>query len=105
MAEDGVWNLLRQFDMIPGEPKTNENIVWLRDYTVVTSPGTGIFHAEVRDGYAIAENGRLGTLVDVFGDEIAVIRAPFAGVVNYVIGTPPVSAGEPIAMVSRISGE
>ncbi|MBP1621631.1 MAG: hypothetical protein H6Q02_2398, partial [Acidobacteria bacterium] len=30
------------------------------------------------------------------------VRAPFAGVVNYVIATPPISVGEPLAMVSRI---
>jgi hypothetical protein len=41
-------------------------------------------------------------LSDLFGDEIAEIRAPFAGVVNYVIATPPVSKGEPLAMVSRV---
>jgi hypothetical protein len=30
------------------------------------------------------------------------LRAPFAGVVNYVVATPPVSAGEPVAMISRL---
>ena len=45
-------------------------------------------------------------LSDFFGDEIAEIRAPFAGVVNYIVATPPVSKGEPVAMVSRVkSGE
>ena len=103
MAESGVWNLLRHFDMYPGEAKSDGNVVWLTDYTVITSPETGIFRAEVRDGYVVAENGRIGTLVDAYGDEIAVLRAPFSGVVNYVIATPPVSKGEPVAMVSRIA--
>jgi hypothetical protein len=40
--------------------------------------------------------------VDFFADEIQEIRAPFSGVINYVIGTPPVSEGEPIAMISRV---
>lgn len=104
MAERGVWNVLRFFDMLPGDAEINEQVVWLSDYTVVTSPESGIFQAEVRDGYAVAEGGRLGTLVDLFGDEIAVIRAPFAGIVNYVVGTPPVSEGEPLAMVSKVAG-
>jgi len=30
------------------------------------------------------------------------VRAPFAGIVNYVVATPPISEGEPVAMVSRI---
>ena len=40
---------------------------------------------------------------DLFGDELAEIRAPFAGVVNYVVATPPISEGEPTAMVSRLA--
>ena len=68
---------------------------------MIGSPARGLFRAEVRDGYVVAEGTRLGTLVDVFGDDIAVIRAPFAGVVNYVVGTPPVSKGEPLAMISQ----
>jgi hypothetical protein len=33
------------------------------------------------------------------------VRAPFAGIVNYVVGTPPAVEGQPLAMVSRISAE
>ena len=36
----------------------------------------------------LAENAVLGVLVDFFGNELLTIRAPFAGVVNYVISTP-----------------
>jgi predicted deacylase len=102
MAEGGVYNLLRHLYMLDGEVQENEGVVWLTDYQVIASPETGVFSAAVRDGYAIAEGGLLGVLFDFFGDEIAEIRAPFAGVVNYVIATPPVSKGEPVAMVSRV---
>jgi predicted deacylase len=102
MAVRGVWNLLRHLEMAEGEVESIGEVVWLEDYQVVTSPATGIFQAAVRDGYAIAEGGLLGVLVDLFGDPIQEIKAPFAGVVNYVVGTPPVSEGEPVAMVSRI---
>lgn len=103
MAERGALNLLRHFGMLSGAVTPNNGIVWLTGYQVITSPGTGVFHASVRDGYAVAEGGLLGVLRDFFGDEIAEIRAPFAGVVNYVVATPPVSEGEPVAMISRVS--
>ncbi|MDZ7643253.1 MAG: hypothetical protein U5K76_02850 [Woeseiaceae bacterium] len=64
-----------------------------------------MFRPAVRDGYAIAEDGLLGVLVDAFGDPMAEIRSPFAGIVNYVVATPPVSKGEPVAMVSRLYEE
>lgn len=102
MAERGVWNVLKHLKMVEGEVESHGEVVWLEGYQVVLSPATGIFQAAVRDGYAIAEGGLLGVLLDFFGDPIQEIKAPFAGVVNYVVGTPPVSAGEPIAMVSRI---
>ena len=105
MAEMGIMNVMRHLDMLPGDAVLRDDIVWLEDYQVVTSPGRGLFRPEVRSGYAIAENGRLGVLVDEFGAELSVVRAPFAGIVNYVVATPPVSTGEPVAMISRIATE
>jgi len=105
LAERGIVNLMRHLGMLEGTPEANQNVVWLTGYEVINSPATGIFQASVRDGYAIAENGLLGHLVDAFGNKITDIRAPFAGIVNYVVGTPPVSEGEPLAMVSRIKAQ
>jgi predicted deacylase len=102
MAERGIANLMRHLGMLKGKPESNDNVVWLTGYEVITSPVTGIFQSSVRDGYAVAENGLLGQLVDAFGEKIADVRAPFAGIVNYVVGTPPVTKGEPVAMISRI---
>ena len=102
LALRGLDNVLRHLGMLPGDARRNEAIVWLEDYAVVPSPATGIFAARARDGYFVAEGGVLGELRDLFGDPIATVRAPFAGVVNYVVGTPPVSEGEPVAMISRL---
>ena len=105
MAERGVWNVLRSLDMLPGAPDPVGEIVWLTDYEVIASPAQGLFRPNVRDGYVVARGGQLGTIVDAFGDEVATITAPFAGVVNYVVATPPVSEGEPLAMLSRIASD
>ena len=94
---------MRHLGMLEGTPEANPGVVWLKDYQVVPSPVTGVFRATVRDGYAIAEGGLLGELYDPFGAKIGDVRAPFAGIVNYVIGTPPAVEGQPLAMVSRIS--
>ncbi len=102
IAAQGVWNLLRHLDMMPGDVKGPGAIVWLDRYEVLRSPVTGIFRPAVRDGYAVAEGGLIGTLVDFFGEQIEEVRAPFAGIVNYVVATPPVSEGEPLGMVSRV---
>ncbi len=103
LAEHGIQNLMRHLGMLEGTAQPNPGVVWLKDYQVITSPVTGVFRARVRDGYAIAEGGLLGELYDAFGARIGEVRAPFAGIVNYVVGTPPAVEGQPLAMVSRIA--
>ena len=105
LAVSGAENLMRHLGMLPGAARANDNVVWLHGYEVIRSPVTGIFQPAVRDGYAVAAGGLLGHLLDEFGEPAGEVRAPFAGVVNYVLGTPPVSQGEPLAMVSRIVEE
>ena len=103
LAEHGIQNLMRHLGMLDGKAETNPGVVWLRDYEVIRSPANGIFRASVRDGYAVAEGGLLGELFDPFGAKTGDVRAPFDGIVNYVIGTPPAVAGQPLAMVSRLA--
>ncbi|HXE75725.1 MAG TPA: M14 family metallopeptidase [Candidatus Xenobia bacterium] len=102
LAERGALNLLKHFKMVPGEPQRTAAVVWLDKSEVLRSPETGIFYAATKPGYTVAEGALLGTLTDFFGNKLAEIHAPFAGMVNYVIATPPISKGEPLAMVSRI---
>lgn len=102
LAEDGILNVMRHLGMLEDTVEPNDHVVWLEDYEVIRAPASGIFRPAVRDGYAVADGGLLGELVDAFGEHITEIRAPFAGVVNYVLGTPPVSEGEPVAMVSKL---
>src|SRR5688572_10213302 len=103
LAEHGIQNLMRHLGMLEGTSDPNTSVVWLNDYEVITSPVTGVFRAAVRDGYAVAEGGLLGELYDAFGAKVSDVRAPFAGIVNYVIGTPPAVEGQPLGMVSRIA--
>ncbi len=103
LAERGIRNLMHHLGMLEGAAQPNDGVVWLTGYQVITSPVTGVFRATVRDGYAVAEGGVLGELYDAFGARVGEVRAPFAGVVNYVIGTPPAVEGQPLAMVSRIA--
>ena len=102
LAEKGIWNVLRHLDMIPEDEVINTGITWLGDYKVITSPRSGIFRAVTKDGYFVAEDAVVGVLMDFFGNELLTIRAPFSGVVNYVISTPPVNEGEPVAMISKV---
>ncbi len=57
---------------------------------------------ERREFEAPARGGTLvGYVTDFFGTRLAEIRAPFAGEVLYVIGTPAISKGEPVAFIAQ----
>ncbi len=105
LALRGCWNLLRHLGMVGGTPAPPPAVVWLDKFEVLRSPVTGMFHPAVKEGHAVAAGAVLGTLSDLFGDQVGEVRAPFSGVVNYVIATPPISEGEPVGMVSRIKVE
>jgi len=105
LAEAGVFNLLRYFRMLPGEPRLVEHPIWFDHSEVLRSPATAIFHARVHPDQTVARGTLLGVLTDFFGNTVQEIRAPFAGVVLYVVATPPVSQGEPLGMIGHIKPE
>jgi predicted deacylase len=105
LAKAGVFSLMRHLKMLPGEPRRVEHPVWIERSEVLRSPATGTFHARVEHGQTVARGTVLGVLTDFFGKTIQEIRAPFAGVVLYVVATPPVREGEPLGMVGQIRRE
>lgn len=101
--ETGAWRLLRYLRMVDGPVELVEQPVWFRRTEVLRSPATGLWHPAVERGQFVAANGVIGHLTDLFGDHVAEIRAPFAGVVLYVVATPAMSEGEPVSMIGEPS--
>lgn len=102
LAEQGVFNLMRHFKMLPGEPKRVEHPIWIDRNEVLRSSAAGLFHARVQPGQTVAQGTLLGVLTDFFGNTVEEIRAPFAGEVLYIVSTPPVKQGEPLGMIGQI---
>lgn len=95
----GVLRLLRHLKMLPGAPDPLPAAVYFERTEVVRSPGTGIWYPVVAEGQAVAAGSVLGVLTGFFGDTLAVLRAPFGGVMMYVVPTPAMNQGEPVGMV------
>jgi hypothetical protein len=96
---DGVFRLLRYLRMWPGEPGPVDPPVWYGRTQVLQSPESGVWHPLVRPGQFVPENELLGYLTDYFGERVGEVRAPFAGVMLYVVATPAMGGGEPVGMV------
>jgi hypothetical protein len=50
----------------------------------------------------LAEGSLVGRLTDPFGGVLHEVRAPFAAIVLYVVATPPVTEGEPLAGLGAV---
>lgn len=100
--ERGVFSVMRYLKMIPGEPDMVKHPLWIDKNVVLRSGHTGIFYATVRRDEMVAEGTLLGYVTDFFGAKLEEIRAPFGGVMLYVVATPPISEGEPVGMVGHV---
>lgn len=98
----GVESLMRHFKMLAGAPRPVENPIFLEPTEVLTSPATGILYPQVTRGRTVARGTLLAKVTNFFGDKIGEVRAPFAGEVLYIVATPPISKGEPVAMIGAM---
>ncbi len=100
--ERGVAGVMRYLKMRSTGPGPVEHPVWLDPAVVLNSPVTGIFYPAVERGHTVAKDTLVGHVTDFFGKTLAQIRAPFAGEVLYVIATPAISQGEPVAFIGAV---
>jgi predicted deacylase len=99
----GLVRVMKHLGILRGAASTVRAPTFIERSALIKSPQTGIFYPLVEAGQSVPEGARLGIVTNFFGGRIAEPVAPFAGVVMYVVRTPPISEGEPIAMVGEIS--
>ena len=101
--ERGVAGLLRHLKMRGSGPAPVSKPVFLDRSEVLRSNFTGIFYATVAKGQTVAAGTVLGRVTDFHGKVLEEFKAPFAGQVLYVIGTPAMNKGEPVAFIAAAS--
>ncbi len=101
--ERGVMSVMRHLKMIEGQPLMVERPMFIDRSEVLRSTETGIFYPLVEKGHTVVKGMLMGYVTDFFGKKIFELRAPFSGEVLYILGTPPVSKDEPLAMVGHIA--
>jgi predicted deacylase len=102
--EKGVTNLMHHLKMLDGAIDTPAQVTWYEQTEVLRFPETledkaGLFQARAKKMQLVEKGELLGVVTDYFGKQIFELRAPFAGEIFYIIGTPPISAGEPLAFI------
>lgn len=97
---DGVSGVLRELRMLDDGPAAVSRPAYLDPAVVVASPKTGILYWHVERDQTVMEGTLLAHITDFFGSRIAEIRSPLNGVVLYVVATPPISKGQPVACIA-----
>ena len=97
----GVFNVLKHLKMISGTPERKFNPVWVTEYTIIRSQYEGLFYPLVHRGYSVKKDELVGYLTDFFGNTIQEVKAPYDGIVLYIISTPPMSKDEPMVSIGR----
>ena len=98
----GVLSVMRHLEMISGDPAPAADPVWIDKYEVVYSKHDGLFAPRVEMGYFVRQGQVVGTITDYLGGWKEDVKAPFTGILLYIIGTPPCNAGEPLFEVGRV---
>jgi len=101
--EAGALSVMADLGMLEAPSVRVEKPLFVDRSQVVTSPATGVWHPVVEKMQSVATGTLLGRLTDPFGNLLHELRAPFAGEVLYVVGTPPVSEGEPLVFVGHVT--
>jgi len=73
--------------------------VYYEPSEVIASPATGILYWHVERDQQVAKGALVAHVTDFFGKKIGEMRAPFDGLVLYIVATPPISKGQPVAFI------
>lgn len=105
MASRGIAGVLRHLGLRSDGPAPIAAPGWVVKDVVLRAQATGLFDAAVECGMPVSTGAVIGTVTDFHGRTLEEIHAPFGGEILYVVRTPPITAGEPLAMVGVISSE
>jgi hypothetical protein len=97
-----VENVLRHLKMMDGVALEADHPTYLDPVKILESPATGVFFPLVERGSHVAEGQTLARITDLQGLPVADLKAPFSGVVLYIIGTPPVNKGNPAVFLGAV---
>ncbi len=102
---EGILSVMRLFKMIEGTPMNTANPVWIDRYEVVYSQTDGIFYPQAEMGHCVVKGQSVGRVTDFLGHIKEELKAPFSGILLYIVNTPPTSKGEPLFEVGRVKEE
>jgi predicted deacylase len=87
MMVDGIGNALRSLGMLDGEVQPSEPVE-IDQFTWLRSPVEGMWYPSVEVGAQVREGQNIGRIGNLYGDTLAEITAPHAGVILFITSAP-----------------
>jgi len=95
----GVTNVLKHLGVLEGKPEPVEKPVHIAQSAWLAAEHGGIFYPAVTVGQRVEKAQLVGEFRDWFGDPIARIESPAAGIVLFLVTSPAINKGDPILSV------
>ena len=96
---DGLTNLMDALGMTNESPEEVGTTFIIAERASMKSEHTGFFYPEKAAGDYVTKGMRLGHITDFFGRKKQDVFSSTNGVILYMLGTPPVNAGETLASI------
>lgn len=96
---NGVNNVLRLLEVIPGEVVENKEAVMIDHMTGLDAQQTGCWYPCVKIDDVVKKGQKIGEIRDYFCNVLGEYYAPCDGVMLYVISSLPINEGDPIVAI------
>ena len=100
--EQGISNVMKAINMIKGEVKESNPVIYLSEEQSITSHVDGILYSIVNCGQTISKGSLLGYATDYFGTQIEEFRSPITGIILVSLINPVANKGETVFVISEL---
>ncbi|MBM6581873.1 succinylglutamate desuccinylase/aspartoacylase family protein [Microvirga sp. BT689] len=102
---DAILNVMRHYRMIPGEAKYDENRT-KGVQEALLAPESGLFLPEpdIKFLTPMKKGDKIGTIVNLFGDELTTLHAPADGMIFGLRALPNVTTGDWCCFFNKVEG-
>ncbi|MGD2200545.1 MAG: succinylglutamate desuccinylase/aspartoacylase family protein [Candidatus Bathyarchaeota archaeon] len=99
---DGILNVMRYFGMLKGKPHMKKGLTIDPEQERVYAERGGLWLQRVAAGEHVREGQVLGEVVDLFGETLQTVEAPFDGVANNSRTSNVANTGDTLVYVVKV---
>lgn len=96
---EAVKNVLRSFEVLAGEAKSNPDVQYMERMSVLTAEDEGCWYACKQLEDRVNQGDKIGEIRDFFGNTLSEYFADADGILIYLITSLAITKGDPLAAI------